>query len=99
MNIITDSSFSKATDPDIALDRSSVWISQWPWWHHDPWTPTWYQTATGPWASMGPTMVAGIMDIILVPGHYRAMDPDKVLGSSQGLDISMTSGGILFQRL
>lgn len=99
MNIITDSSFSKATDPDIALDRSSVWISQWPWRHHDPWTPTWYQTATGPWASMGPTMVAGIMDIILVPGHYRAMDPDKVLGSNHGLDISMTSGGILFQRL
>ena len=44
-DIITDSIFSKATDPDMALDISSVWISPWPWWHHDPWTPTWYQTA------------------------------------------------------
>lgn len=65
----------------------------WPWWQHGPQTPTWPQVAdqTGAICKQ-PSVVTRAMDIKSDPCCCQAMNPDMVLGSSLGLDVTIVPG-------
>lgn len=105
MDISTDLSCRRTTDPNMALSSSlglditmalggSVG-------HSDQYGPSGSLTLghqhslrwwPKPWVSAQPSMETGAMDIHTDPGYGRITDPDMLLGRSLGQDMTMAPG-------